>query len=170
MSAEIVVIYGFQVFYGNLYYKIAWIISAFMAGTALGAFWGNRNARSSLIQIAKFHAAIAAYFVLWLLLIGVAAYFKWLISPEAWIFLGAGIGVLIGLEFSCINILFFFGQVQEPRSQLGSVYAADLLGSCLGALGVSVFMIPAYGVYKTLLFLAVINITLAGVLGIHRKS
>ena len=45
--------------------------------------------------------------------------------------------------------------------RLGTLYAADLLGSCLGALGASVFMIPAYGVYQTLLFLMIINITLA---------
>ena len=41
MSAEVIVIYGFQVFYGNLYYKIAWIISAFMAATAAGSFLGE---------------------------------------------------------------------------------------------------------------------------------
>ena len=92
--------------------------------------------------------------------------------------------MLIGLEFSCVNILFFARQRQTDKFRLGphtghsvlmpdtrgssqglgTIYAADLFGSCLGALGVSVFMIPAYGVYKTLLFLIIINITLAGVL------
>jgi hypothetical protein len=82
--------------------------------------------------------------------------------------------VLIGLEFSYANILFFTPQRQTDKFRigphtghsqgLGTIYAADLFGSCLGALGVSVFMIPAYGVYKTLLFLIIINITLAGVL------
>ena len=48
--------------------------------------------------------------------------------------------------------------------ELGTIYAADLFGSCLGALGVSVFMIPAFGVYKTLLFLIIVNAMMAVVL------
>jgi spermidine synthase len=184
MSAEVIVIYGFQVFYGNLYYKIAWIISAFMAATAAGAYLGNKNPRrpekrsscrtfagcseGSLkeqpILLVKLHMAIGIYFSLWLLFIWFAAQFQWVLLPGLWILFGAGIGVLIGLEFSWVNILFFARQRQTDKFQLGSIYAADLFGSCLGALGVSVFMIPAYGVYKTLLFLIIINITLAGVL------
>ena len=81
--------------------------------------------------------------------------------PELWIIFGAGIGVLIGLEFSCANILFFTPQRQADKFRIGTIYAADLFGSCLGALGVSVFMVPAYGVYKTLLFLIIANVTLA---------
>jgi spermidine synthase len=163
MSAEVIVIYGFQIFYGNLYYKIAWIISAFMAATAVGTFLGNKKSYS-LVNLVKIHAAIGIYFVFWLLLMQVAAQFQWVPSPELWIIFGAGIGVLIGLEFACTNILFFAGQGPMDKLRIGTIYAADLMGSCLGALGVSVFMIPAYGVYKTLVFLVITNITLAAVL------
>jgi len=177
MSAEVIVIYGFQVFYGNLYYKIAWIISAFMAATAAGAFWGNKCQKARLCvgadlvsarengpttsdsgrykTVMKLHVGIGGYFVIWLLLIWSAVQFQGLFSPELWIIGGAGIGILVGWEFSYINNLFLAGQI---------IYAADLLGSCGGALAVSVFLIPAYGVYKTLLFLMIINLALASVL------
>ena len=164
MSAEVMVIYGFQVFYGNLYYKIAWIISAFMAATALGALLGNKNQCAKFNKLVKLHLVIGAYFVLWFLLMRIAAQFQWLPSPDIWIIFGAGIGMLIGYEFSCANILLFSGQRRMDKSRIGTIYAADLIGSCLGALGVSVFMIPAYGIYKTLLFLIVINVVLAVVL------
>ncbi len=166
MSAEVIVIYGFQVFYGNLYYKIAWIISAFMAATAVGAFWGNKKSHSlpKNLSLVKLHMAIGTYFALWLFLIWVAAQFQWVLSPEAWIIFGAGIGVLIGLEFSCANTLFFTRQKQTDQLPIGAIYAADLFGSCLGALGVSVFMVPAFGVYKTLLFLIIVNAMMAVVL------
>ncbi|MBF0503834.1 MAG: hypothetical protein HQL14_01910 [Candidatus Omnitrophica bacterium] len=164
MSAEVIVIYGFQIFYGNLYYKISWIISSFMAATAAGAFWGNRDSIASFIKLFKLHSAIGAYFVLWFLVMWLAAGVKWAPPPEVWIMLGAGIGVLIGLEFSCINILYFLKEKYEGQFRLGAIYAADLLGSCLGALGISVFMIPAYGIYKTLLFLMIVNAALAFVL------
>ena len=164
MSAEVMVIYGFQVFYGNLYYKIAWIISAFMAATAVGALLGNKNQCANFNKLVKLHIGIGSYFVLWLLLMKMAAQFQWLPLPDIWIIFGAGIGMLIGYEFSCANILFFSGQGQMEKSRIGTIYAADLIGSCLGALGVSVFMIPAYGIYKTLLFLIIINFVLAVVL------
>jgi len=202
MSAEVIVIYGFQVFYGNLYYKIAWIISAFMAATAAGAFWGNKCQKSrlcvgadlvssrengpttsdsgryetrqarplrSIWTVMKLHACIGGYFVIWLLLMWFAAAFKGLLAPELWIIGGAGIGMLVGWEFSYINNLFLTGQKQKDQLQLGTIYAADLLGSCGGALAVSIFLIPVYGVYKTLLFLMSINFTLAVVLFIHRQ-
>ncbi len=168
MSAEVIVIYGFQVFYGNLYYKIAWIISAFMAGMAAGTWLGNQSPRAGFVKLAKLHGGVGGYFVLWFLLVGFAAQFHWVPPPELWIIFGAGIGMLIGLEFSCANILFFAGQQQGGRLGLGTIYAADLLGSCLGALGASVFMIPVYGVYKTLLFLIMINAALAVVLLIRK--
>jgi spermidine synthase len=161
MSAEVIVIYGFQVFYGNLYYKIAWIISAFMAAVAAGTFWGNKNPRFKLTQL---HLGIGIYFGLWLLLMWLAAQFQWVPLPGLWTVFGAGIGVLIGLEFSCANNLFFTGRKQTDKLRLGTIYAADLFGSCLGALGVSVFMIPAYGVYKTLIFLIILNAIMAVVL------
>lgn len=168
MSAEVIVIYGFQVFYGNLYYKIAWIISAFMAATAVGAYWGNRSSCTNLSKLIKLHLGVGIYFVLWLLLMRFVSQFNWVPAPEMWIIFGAGIGMLIGLEFSWTNILLFSGQEQKDQIRLGTIYAADLIGSCLGALGVSVFMIPAFGIYKTLIFLIVMNITLAA--GLRRVA
>ena len=143
------------------YNNFAWRISAFMAATAAGTFWGNKSSGVNFIKLAKLHTGVGAYFALWLLLIWFAAQFRWVPSPGLWTIFGAGIGVLIGLEFSCANILFFARQKQTDKFRLGTIYAADLFGSCLGALGVSVFMVPAYGVYKTLLFLIIVNALMA---------
>ena len=134
-----------------------------MAATAAGAFWGNKERGDTLKcplfpKLVKLHAGIGIYFVLWLLLIWFAAQLKWALPPDLWIIVGAGIGILIGWEFSWIS-----------QSHPGTIYAADLLGSCLGALGVSVFLIPAYGVYQTLLFLMIINITLAAGIKVDTK-
>jgi spermidine synthase len=161
MSAEVIVIYGFQVFYGNLYYKIAWIISAFMAALALGAWGGNKTSKMSSFKLSYLHIGIGLYFALWLLLIGYAARLQWVPSPDLWILFGAGIGVLIGIEFSSVNILFFTQQKETDKHRIGTIYAADIFGSCLGALGVSVFMVPVYGIYKTLIFMILVNVMMA---------
>ncbi len=166
MSAEVIVIYGFQVFFGNLYYEIAWIISAFMAAVAVGSWLGNKKPRVKFSRLSDIHRGIGFYFVFWFLLMHAATFTG--LPPLLWILLGSGIGVLIGMEFSCSNMLLFALQARE-KEHLATMYAADLLGSCVGALGISVFMIPAYGVYKTILFLIIINMTLALVLSIHRN-
>jgi len=114
--------------------------------------------------LARLHIGIGAYFAFWLMLIGYAARSHWAPWPDLWIIFGAGIGVLIGLEFSRINILFFTRQKQAESSRVGIIYAADIFGSCLGALGASVFMIPAYGIYKTLVFMILVNIMMAAAL------
>lgn len=170
MSAELTIIYGFQVFYGNLYYKIAWIIAAFMAATAAGTFWGNKNQETDFTKLVRCHAGIGVYFLVWYFLMWFSGQSGHLPLQEIWIILGAGIGVLVGWEFTYVNKLLFSGQNPQDSGQLGTIYAADLFGSCLGALAVSVFLIPVYGVYKTLLFLIIINILLAAVLFIHRKQ
>lgn len=170
MSAEVLVIYGFQVFYGNLYYKIAWIVSAFMAGMAAGTFGGNGVRRTSLLKLASLHACIGFYFMAWLLLLRLAARSQWVLPEAVWYFLALWIGALVGFEFPYVNALLFTGQNEGRRIQTGTVYAADLLGSCLGALGVSIFMIPAYGVFKTLFLLAALNISAACLLWIGRKK
>ena len=41
MAAEVMMIYAFQLLYGNLYYRIAWIIAAFAAGMGFGAWAGT---------------------------------------------------------------------------------------------------------------------------------
>ena len=116
----------------------------------------------------KLHLAIGVYFVLWLLLMGVAAAIQGSFASGLWIIVGAGIGMLSRSGIFLYQYFIFAGKKQEDQFLLGTIYAADLLGSCLGALGVSVFMIPVYGVYKTLLFLMIINFTLAVVLFIIR--
>ncbi|MDE2008937.1 MAG: hypothetical protein KGJ09_02540 [Candidatus Omnitrophica bacterium] len=176
MAAEVIVIYGFQVFYGDLYYKIAWIIATFMLAAAAGTFWGlspgfwggNKKISGGFTSIAKLHAGMGAYFLIWFWLMRAAGHYGYLPLPEVWIILGAGIGVFTGLEFSYASTLFLAGQNDNDRALLGSIYAADLFGSCAGALGISVFMIPAYGIYKTLLLLMAINVALAAVISMHR--
>ncbi len=161
MSVEVVVIYGFQIFYGDLYDKIAWIITAFMAGMAAGTLWGYRNPSGSWGRLASLHAGLGVYLACWLMWIRATAHYGWAVSPELWILGGTGIGVLAGIEFTTVNML--------KGVRAGTVYAADLAGSSAGALGIGIFMIPVYGIYKTLIFLILINAVMAVILWLSRE-
>ncbi len=159
MSAEMLVIYGFQVFYGNLYYKIATIICVVMAGMTLGSYLGNRI--RSIIQagVGWVHLLIGLYFMFWLSFLYIASVYQWPLTQGVWIFLALSIGVLTGFEFSYVARLLFNG---DSAFSAMSIYVADLIGSCLGVLVTSIFFLPVYGVYKTLLFLGLINAVVAG--------
>ncbi|HPS36662.1 MAG TPA: hypothetical protein PLL75_02905 [Candidatus Omnitrophota bacterium] len=162
MAAEILLIYAFQVFYGNLYYRIAWIITAFMAGMGAGTWLGNRKSSTDpRTVLGGLHVAVTFYFLL-------SGGLWWALSrnffassgiEEGLFFSGAVlIGALLGFEFP--NVLRF-REVEGQGARAGKVYAADLFGSCFGALFSAGFFIPAYGVYRTLMLLMMLNASVA---------
>ena len=162
MSAEIILIYGFQIFYGNLYYRIAWIITAFMVGMGIGTWAGNRR-ESAVVRsvLGGLHLGAAFYFLLlsvlwWMMARHSMAMTGW---AEALFLAGAVmIGGLVGFEFPCA----IYYAVHEPgakEEKTGSIYAADLLGACLGALLTAGFLIPIWGIYRTFLLLIILNTT-----------
>jgi spermidine synthase len=161
MAAEVLVIYSFQIFYGNLYFKIAWIIACFMAGMGFGALWGTRRRHKfSILSLFYIHFWTAVYFILWLgfLKYGPQKVF-WSDELTQTVFLALSvlIGGIIGFEFPIANKLYFRGE-KNLHQKTGTIYAADLIGSCLGALMISVFLLPLYGITKTLVLLCALNL------------
>lgn len=161
MAAEILWIYCFQVFYGNVYYRIAWIITAFMAGMGAGTWFANRRIfKEPRPVLGWLHFAMTDYFFVLTLL-------AWLLARGSFgiaggwtevVFLAAaaGLGALVGIEFPLANQLFLtVGGTQEVKP--GTIYAADLFGACLGALLTAAFLIPVWGVNRTLLLLGCLN-------------
>lgn len=172
MTAEILLIYIFQIFYGNVYYKIAWIITAFMIGMGGGTWFSNRKSSNEPRSVlGLLHVAVAGYFLLltflgWLLTRGFFSIAGW---GEVFFLVGAsGIGGLIGIEFPLANHFFLAESATQKRST-GMIYAADLFGSCLGALLTAAFLIPVWGVYRILLLLAGMNVAMALLL-LFRKN
>lgn len=164
MSTEILLIYGFQVFYGNLYYRIAWIITAFMAGIGIGTWVGNRKLlEKPRPALGWLHLIVSGYFFL-------LAVCWWALSRnfvgttygEQMLFLlmAGAMGCVVGLEFPWAMQLFF-SQFRVQEMKTGSVYAADLFGSCLGALLTAGFLIPVWGIYRTLLLLFFMNVAIS---------
>lgn len=157
MASELIIIFGFQIFYGYLYYKLALIITILMTGMALGSWLGVKKINQAKIKtLIQIHGLIIIFSLI--LLLGFYLLFK--ISPkpsfiiEIIFLLGAGlIGGLVGFEFPIINKLYF----KNTPKKAGVIYGADLIGSCLSAFVVSVFLVPIFGIYQTLIFLVILN-------------
>lgn len=166
MSVELIIIFGFQVFYGYLYYKIALIITILMTGMALGAWLGIRRINKVKIKILiQVHGLIIVFSLI--LLLGFYLLFKTSPKPSViieiiFLFMAGLIGGIVGFEFPIINRLYL--QEKQKASlrqsygrQAGTIYGADLIGSCLGAFLISIFLIPVFGIYQTLIFLGILN-------------
>lgn len=171
MSLEIIIIYSFQVFYGNLFYKIGLIITVLMAGMALGAYLGAK--KISKIKnglLIKVHCLI----IIFCLFFMISVWYLFKLSPKPsliieifFLILAALIGSIVGFEFPVINELYFnenrlilTKSDEQKNTRMGIIYGVDLLGSCLGASLISIFIIPIFGVFQTLILLVIINIFL----------
>lgn len=165
MGAELALLLGFQIVQGHLYYQLALLLAACMAGMALGAGWALQRAPTGGPRIlAKLHLALAAYLlgmagVLWLM--GVGTWAHGVAGELAFLLLALGVGVLVGWEFPLATRLHW---ADNPTAAArGAVYGADILGSCLGALLVSLWALPLYGIPATLAGLVALNVGMAAI-------
>ncbi|MBU9888458.1 MAG: fused MFS/spermidine synthase [Candidatus Omnitrophica bacterium] len=162
MAFEIVTIYLFQVAFGNLYYRLALLLSAFMTGMGAGTWLALRlKIGSGRMALAGVHA-LSAIFLLCLVL-AIRMSFDQGTPVREWDQTFFGLfavfsGVLGGAAFPWANDFYF----SEGRGdKVGSIYAGDLLGSSWGAFLTAGFLIPIWGVGPTLAFLGAINVLMA---------
>ena len=161
MTCEIVVIYFFQAAFGDLYYRLAWVITAFMAGVGAGT-WAAMSLKKipERFALAMLHVMNAAFFFL-LVKVCVQIFSKEVFLGEKYqyAFFGMALwgGLTAGAIFPFANRFYL---VRGAGDRIGSVYAADLWGSALGALLTAGFFIPIWGVPQTLMFLGAANVLL----------
>ncbi len=160
MVLQVVVIFAFQVLHGYVYAEVSLIVTAFMGGLALGAAGvmrrpaiAKRRARRMLIGV---QLAIAAYCGLFPLILGQPVPSPALLFPGLALLAG-GLG---GAAFPLA--LALAAERERGGSTIGVLYAADLVGGCLGALLGAVILVPVLGIPHTCLAIALI--ALAGAL------
>ena len=179
MASEITIIYAFQVFYGYLYYKIGLIITALMTGMAVGTWLGAKKISQIKIKsLVIIHGLIIIFCLIFLL--GSWLLFKTSPLPSplieiVFLILAALVGGIIGFEFPIVNKLYLEQKSRLRPSgfggQVGVIYGADLIGSCLGASLISIFILPIFGIFQTLILLALLNVFVSlSLYSISKKS
>jgi spermidine synthase len=163
ISLEIIILIGFQILYGNLYSRIGIIITSFMLGLAIGAFCATRNlGRLQKRSVSWISLAIAAYSIiiplLLFLLRGVTGSVGLsLISYALFPLMTVVIGFLVGALFPVASKLRF----KEAGETSGTLYFYDYAGACIGAVLVSVLLIPLLGILGTCIVTAVLGVASA---------
>ena len=165
MALEMILLLAFQSFCGYLYHWLALILAALMLGMAAGTALGARANRRGLVVLHGLLALLSvalAYF-----LHALAAQDAWATaSGVEWIFLAwaALAGGVVGAEFPAANRVYA-AEASDAAEAAGVVYAADLAGSCLGALWISLWSLPVLGAGPTLAILAGLNVAAAFIAG-----
>jgi len=149
ISAEVILIVLFQVFYGYLYGWIGAIIACYMLGLAVGTMCYLKlpllrlNPLTSLLYI---EFVLVLYF---LLMIVVALTQPPLVNTiiPFMVFIG---GLMGGMHFP-ISIAII------SRDKAGFIYGIDLVGSSMGALVTAMILIPILGIVFTLVIFSLLN-------------
>jgi len=166
MAFQLLIILTFQSFYGNIYHRIGLLTTAFMAGLALGSIIMNNimeRVKNRLSLLIKFEGAVLLYSICLPFLLIFFHIYLW----KSWVFSSVQVlllllslisGVLVGVEFPLANKIYL-KDINEVGFVASRLYTADLIGACLGALIVSVVMVPVLGTLSTGIFIIMINLT-----------
>jgi spermidine synthase len=157
IGLEMLLLLAFQAIYGYVYQQLAIMMAAFMAGMSLGSWLALRAPASRGVRtlvLLQLGAAIAP-----LLLCAVFEAVTQVTGGQVLFpVLALFCGMLGGYEFPVASRIFFSG---SRGRGLGTLYALDLAGSCLGAVLFSVYLIPVFGFLKTALLAAMLSLAAA---------
>ncbi len=161
---EFVLLLGFQTVYGYVYHKIGIIVGTFMIGLAAGAWWAARYEERrgvGIVGLAGANLAIAGLAVatpgiLMLLSTAGATWANLLGAQVVFPLLTGIVGVVVGGMYPFATAALTAGGMEAGRAT-GLVYAADLLGGCLGALVASAVLVPILGIGATCGVVAALN-------------
>jgi len=164
MAIQIIILLVFQIIYGYLFYKLGFILSAFMVGLVAGSYCVIRLSifkeafkTLTLIQFLIFAYVLALPFIFNLLIGTKSSLVNKLGQDIIFLLLPAGSGILAGAQFSLVNRACL--KKEEDSGRIGGItYAMDLLGSCIAAFVTAIFLIPVIGIFQTCLFIAAMNL------------
>jgi spermidine synthase len=164
MALEVIVLILCQIHLGLLYRQMGLLIAAFMAGMGAGSAWGVRRAargRATPLALAACQgglAALALLLALGLPRLAASGYLPpELVLQIVYLVILFGAGFAGGGVFSLASSLWQKHRPATPWRD-GLFYAVDLLGATLGSLGLSLVVLPVWGLVPALLAVALFQV------------
>ena len=153
---EILLLFGLQVFFGNIYVLTSFIFTGFMLGLAVGSFFGKSSKRFSENKFLPVTQILIGVFASGTGLVLFSPEMAELVPAIVYsLYLAATIliGVLTGLQFTLVSLT----RTGSYSNISGKTYSYDLFGSALGALFVTLYLVPKLGIVLSVQTIAVIN-------------
>lgn len=168
-SVEILILIAFQIAYGYVYQIVGIIVTLFMAGLALGAFCSRK-----LFPLAEIRHYVTVQILIGVCCVLLPLWFVLLreslphpiIVHGVFFLLTLGTAGVIGIEFSLAARLRG-GRIATVASEL---YSIDLMGSAIGALLVSAYFIPVFGISTVSLLVGILSVFSGTLLYMKRKN
>ncbi len=144
MSLESIVIIVYQSYVGALYLNIALLTTAFMAGAAMGAWRQRRSVQHiQFKQFLRLAVGLTIIIIVYaVLLLSQSVLLTFSIVHYAMLWLG---GLAGGTIFPMLSYLVQKHESTKLPSASGTIYACDIIGSCLGIYLTSGIIIPVFG-------------------------
>ncbi len=161
MSAEMLVIYCFQIIYGYVYLKVGIIVTAFLFGLLPGAIAGSvftQKKRSELLFSEFFIICLLICLFVWVNFIKTDLDQTWFILYSI-IF-----SFFCGFQFPVAT-----GIIGEKMSPVAGCIAADLAGAALGTLFAGAFLVPLAGIHATIIIVVSLKILSSMILLFGKK-
>lgn len=165
ISLELILIYIFQISFGFVYNSIGLIIAFFMAGLPLGALFSYKLI-SMLQNSGKFFTeklSLGYIFFMILMTVSTPVIIGTVMGlssgGEVLVLILTGIsGFLTGGIFPCS--VFIISKKKNDTGKTAAVSdALDHMGGAVGALLTGTFLVPLYGIHKTAVILAILQIS-----------
>jgi hypothetical protein len=149
LSIEVLVVFLFQTFIGNLYSQIGLIFAGVLVGMAVGVWSVGKIKVAAKILLQKIYLSYITIFIL--LLFTLKTDCKDL--SICWFGIMFVAGIVGGAIYAIINKIYLI-----KFKNLGFIYAFDLFGAALGALLTSSIFLPVFGLYRLLFSLSLVTI------------
>jgi spermidine synthase len=165
ITLQVLLLLAFQFVYGYVYHQLTILIAMNMTGIALGSWLGirragrNRHSPSSAMATVQLLLALSApalIFAVTLLTKISGSTATWLATQCIFPALAALCGALGGYQFPIASEIYL--NQSRGIEKLGTLYAVDLLGGCVGALMVSTYLVPVFGFWRTAALSAAIGL------------
>jgi spermidine synthase len=167
MAFQVLILLAFQATHGYLFYELGVILTAFMAGLAIGGMTGVKIIRNGVIHNsgAPLRAPYTMEHVFLMAAEGDLALFS-LILPVFFMKFPVGAlfpvmsviaGFIGGFQFTVANKVLI-DKGLNPEKAGGISYGADLAGSFFGALVTGAVLVPVIGIVKTSLAVAAVDL------------
>jgi len=165
ITFQVLTLLSFQIIYGYVYYKLSIILTSFMIGLIFGGWWASKiieKGQGNFMNFIQAQIYICIYpLILPFIFLGFAGssgkFSTYLGSNIILPFLPIIAGFIGGFQFPLANKLYLQSRGGLVRAA-GLTYGVDLFSSCLGALLVSVFLLPILGIPAVCLMVALLNL------------
>jgi len=154
---EILLLFGLQIFFGNIYLLTSFVFTGFMLGLAVGSFIGKSFENTSENKyLPVTHILIGGLVLASSLLF----FFSGITElPQAVVYALYLIAILLiggltGFQFRQASHYGIGSSVEIS----GKTYSYDLFGSALGALTVSLYLVPKIGILASIVTISLVNL------------